>query len=228
MHATFIDLVMISCKAGVKRLVTLFSPSLASNVYQEIVHPQGAVFWTNKFSLADPTINTLELWGAEYQESDAILIKPEDKALLQKIGSREKCAIDFVGTVTGDGRVRLVETDLHAKLPVDLELEHVLGSMPRKLFNLELPTPLLRPLQLPPRLTVAEALERVLRLPAVASKRFLTNKVDRSVTGLVAQQQCVGPLHTPLADYALVALSHFGREGAATSIGEQPLKVSEQ
>ena len=57
--------------------------------------------------------------------------------------------------------------------------------------------------------TVEAALDRVLRLPSVASKRYLTNKVDRCVTGLIAQQQCVGPLHTPLADVAVVGLSHF-------------------
>lgn len=50
-------------------------------------------------------------------------------------------------------------------------------------------------------------------------------QVDRSVTGLIAQQQCVGPLHTPLADVAVVALSHFSSEGAATAIGEQPIKM---
>lgn len=65
------------------------------------------------------------------------------------------------------------------------------------------------PVILPSNLTVAEALDRVLRLPAVASKRYLTNKVDRCVTGLIAQQQCVGPLHTPLADVAVTALSQF-------------------
>jgi hypothetical protein len=73
--------------------------------------------------------------------------------------------------------------------------------------------------------TPAQALDRVLRLPAVGSKRFLTTKVDRSVTGLVAQQQCVGPLQLPLADVAVMAQSHFDLTGAATAIGEQPLKV---
>lgn len=62
---------------------------------------------------------------------------------------------------------------------------------------------------LPASLSVLMALERVLRLPSVGSKRFLTNKVDRCVTGLVAQQQCVGPLHTPLADVAVTAISYF-------------------
>lgn len=69
--------------------------------------------------------------------------------------------------------------------------------------------------------SLRDALERVLRLPSVASKRYLTNKVDRSVTGLVAQQQCVGPLHTPVADVAVVALSFWDTVGAAIGVGEQ-------
>lgn len=137
------------------------------------------------------------------------------------------------------------------RCPVDLQLEWVLGKMPQKEFKMERLPPKLQSLVLPAGLSIRDALERVLRLPAVASKRYLTNKVcvlhlcstslqaqytcahsticlpfqvDRSVTGLVAQQQCVGPLHTPLADVAVVALSPFSLEGAATSIGEQPVK----
>merc|ERR1719420_1717737 len=82
-----------------------------------------------------------------------------------------------------------------------------------------------RALALPESLTVTAALTSgVLRLVSVGSKRFLTNKVDRSVTGLVAQQQCVGPLHTPLANFACFAQSPMTFTGAATAIGEQPLK----
>merc|ERR1719201_383399 len=80
-------------------------------------------------------------------------------------------------------------------------------------------------LSLPVSLTVPAALTSgVLRLVSVGSKRFLTNKVDRSVTGLVAQQQCVGPLHTPLANFACFCQSPMSFSGAATAIGEQPLK----
>ncbi|CAB4001700.1 phosphoribosylformylglycinamidine synthase-like, partial [Paramuricea clavata] len=109
--------------------------------------------------------------------------------------------------------------------PVDIELDVVLGKMPRKEFKMNRIKPTLLPLQLDPKLTVREALERVLRLPSVASKRYLTNKVDRSVTGLIAQQQCVGPLHTPVADVAVTSLSYIGALGAATAIGEQPIKM---
>ncbi|ODN01910.1 Phosphoribosylformylglycinamidine synthase [Orchesella cincta] len=211
------------------------------NVLKELVEPKGAVIYTKRFQLGDPTINTLELWGAEYQENDAILCRTEDFALLQQIADRERCPINFVGMVTGDGKVVLTEKPVATngpvklgldevaaiqkeKNPVNLDLEFVLGKMPRKVFQMEKYKVNLRPLELPTGLKVIDALNRVLRLPSVASKRYLTNKVDRSVTGLVAQQQCVGPLHTPLADVAVIALSYFDTRGSATSIGEQPIK----
>lgn len=81
-------------------------------------------------------------------------------------------------------------------------------------------------LSLPAGTTAAAALDRVLRLPGVGSKRFLTTKVDRSVTGLIAQQQCCGPLQLPVSDVAVMAQAHLGGyTGSATAIGEQPLKV---
>ncbi|XP_071786340.1 phosphoribosylformylglycinamidine synthase-like isoform X2 [Asterias amurensis] len=212
------------------------------NVLKEISEPAGALIRAKEFQLGDPTINTMELWGAEYQESNAILIPGKAEGILSDICQREKCPVSFVGDITGDGKIRLeqeeaecVENDAlngesaskkkrSCSYPVDLDLEWVLGSMPRKIFNMDRVKPNLKPLSLPTNLTVKDAINRVLRLPSVASKRYLTNKVDRSVTGLVAQQQCVGPLHTPLADVAVTALTHFDTVGSATSIGEQPIK----
>ncbi|XP_043076261.1 phosphoribosylformylglycinamidine synthase [Puntigrus tetrazona] len=201
------------------------------NVLKELSEPAGAVIYTSKFKRGDPTLSVLELWGAEYQESNALLLRPSDRSFLERVCQREKCPVDFVGKITGDGKIVLLD-DLckptdgldSGRCPVDLELDWVLGKMPQKEFVLERMAVSLQPLSLPVGLSVLPALERVLRLPAVASKRYLTNKVDRSVTGLVAQQQCVGPLHTPLADVAVVALSPFSLQGAATAIGEQPIK----
>ncbi|XP_038165000.1 phosphoribosylformylglycinamidine synthase [Cyprinodon tularosa] len=201
------------------------------NVLKELSEPAGAVIYCSKFKKGDPTLSVLELWGAEYQESNALLLRPSDKSYLERVCQREKCPVDFVGHITGDGKIVLVDDEGGSgqqadavRHPVDLQLEWVLGKMPQKEFKMERLAPTHKPLTLPPKLTVRDALQRVLRLPAVASKRYLTNKVDRSVTGLVAQQQCVGPLHTPLADVAVVALSPFSLEGAATAIGEQPVK----
>ncbi|XP_003747373.1 phosphoribosylformylglycinamidine synthase [Galendromus occidentalis] len=194
------------------------------NVLKEICEPAGAIIRTKEFQLGDPTINTMELWGAEYQENDAILCKAEDREVLQQISKRERCPVNFVGEVTGTGRIVLEEHDGQKRPPVDLDLESVLGHMPSKTFRLDSYKRPLKALKLPDGLQMTDALHRVLRLPSVASKRFLTSKVDRCVTGLVAQQQCVGPLHTPLADVAVVALSYFDKVGGATSIGEQPVK----
>ena len=160
---------------------------------KEIVEPLGAKIYANRFSVGDPTINTLELWGAEYQESNAILFKPEDRQLLQKICDREKCRIDFVGEITGDGHITLIEDNENSgkenKYAVHLNLKHVLGSMPQKTFEMKKTVPILKPLRLPGNLKIIEALNRVLRLPSVASKRYLTNKVDRSVTGITFKLQ---------------------------------------
>ncbi|XP_065059217.1 phosphoribosylformylglycinamidine synthase-like [Rhopilema esculentum] len=218
------------------------------NVLKEIAYPAGAVIRSKDFTLGDPTISTLELWGAEYQESDAVLIKKQDVQLLKKIAEREKVGVSFVGTITGDGRIILDDSKpaeqngskfgdeisngheepaskrLKQGYPVDLPLDVLFDSFPRKKFQLARSESPLSKLQLPQNLTVTEALDRVLRLPSVASKRYLTNKVDRCVTGLIAQQQCVGPLHTPVADVAVTALSMFDTVGAATAIGEQPIK----
>ena len=131
--------------------------------------------------------------------------------------------VAFIGQVTGDGYIVLHdETD--GSTPVNLELSKVLGDMPQKTFTLDRVTTMLKPLELPRRLTVRKALDRVLRLLSVGSKRFLTNKVDRSVTGLIARQQCCGPLQLTVSDVAVIAQSHFGTTGAACSIGEQPAK----
>nr|XP_018906016.1 PREDICTED: phosphoribosylformylglycinamidine synthase-like [Bemisia tabaci] len=208
------------------------------NVLKELVEPTGAVIFTKKFQLGDPSISTLELWGAEYQENDALLCRPEHVEILRTIGARERCPVNFVGVVTGNGKIILSEddeTNIDAYIkengnnrelmnPVDLDLDLVLGKMPQKVFHLDLQPVIIKTLNLPANLTVMAALERVLRLPSVCSKRFLTNKVDRCVTGLIAQQQCVGPLHTPLADVAVTAISYFETAGIASAIGEQPIK----
>ncbi|GJQ65318.1 ade2 [Trypoxylus dichotomus] len=194
------------------------------NVLKELVEPAGGIIYANRFDLGDPTISALELWGAEYQESNALLCKKEDTELLKRICKRERCPVNFVGEVTGTGRVVLSLDSDQTIIPFNLDLEHVLGKMPRKVFSSTRTAKKLKPLVLPNNTSIYKSLERVLRLPAVSSKRYLTSKVDRCVTGLVAQQQCVGPLDTPLANVAVTAITHFGYEGIASSIGEQPIK----
>jgi len=193
------------------------------NVLKEIVEPLGAKIEVRAFPLGDQTLSVLEIWGAESQEQDALLLRPEHEQLFRSLCAREMAPVAFVGKVSGDGRVVLWDEHDDAT-PVDLELDAVLGDMPQKTFEMKRIAARLDPLRLPPDLTVADALDRVLRLLSVGSKRFLTTKVDRAVTGLVAQQPCAGPLQLTVADVAVIAQSHFSVTGAATAIGEQPLK----
>ncbi len=193
------------------------------NVLKEIVEPLGARINLHEIQLGDQTLSALEIWGAEYQENDALLVRAEDEDQFRELCRREKVPVSFVGEVTGDGRI-VVYDGRSDTTPVDLDLESVLGDMPQKTFVLDRARRDLVPLTLPDDLTLRDALDRVLRLLSVGSKRFLTNKVDRSVTGLVAQQQCVGPLQLTLSDIAVVAQSHTGTTGIATAIGEQPIK----
>ena len=141
--------------------------------------------------------------------------------LLEQIAERENAPMAHLGEVTGDGRVVLFDS-VDGSTPVDLELALVLGEMPKKVFTDEHDEMATKPLDLG-RAGVKDALERVLTLLSVGSKRFLVNKVDRSVSGLIARQQCVGPLHTPLADCAVVAQGFETLTGVATSVGEQPI-----
>lgn len=132
----------------------------------------------------------------------------------------------MIGSIDGSGRVRLVDKTAPAGTPpaVDLDLDKVLGKMPDKTYHFQRTDNKLSPLELPAGTGAMDALHRVLRLPSVCSKRFLTTKVDRHVTGLVVQQQCVGPLQLPVADVAVFAQSHQDTTGIATAIGEQPVK----
>jgi phosphoribosylformylglycinamidine synthase len=193
------------------------------NVLKEIVEPAGAKIEIREVPVGDDTLSVLEIWGAEYQENNALLLKAEHADLFRDLCEREKVPVAFVGRITGDGRIVVHDADADTT-PVNLDLDDVLGDMPQKTFEFERSPPALAPLTLPDGLTVRDALDRVLRLLPVGSKRFLTTKVDRSVTGLIAQQQCTGPLQLTVADVAVIAQSHLGTTGAATAIGEQPIK----
>jgi phosphoribosylformylglycinamidine synthase len=195
-----------------------------ANVLKELVEKAGGKIKLRHIKLGDPTLSVLKIWIAEYQERCGFLINPERIEEFESICQREKVNCEILGEVTGDGRF-VVHDEKDDSTPVNLNLAKVLGNMPQKTFKDERKEHSLKPLQLPEGLSMEEALFRVLRNLAVGSKRFLTNKVDRSVTGLIAQQQCCGPLQLTVGDVAVIAQSHFGLTGAATSIGEQPIKM---
>ncbi|KRZ56606.1 putative phosphoribosylformylglycinamidine synthase, chloroplastic/mitochondrial [Trichinella nativa] len=177
------------------------------NVIRKLIEPYGASIESDNFSLGDSSLSIQELWSSEYQESDAILMNPKNVPLIEKICQRERCLYN----------VLLVKNFHDAADSFQLPKSFILSKPVRsatqifRKFSLDAP--------------IETALKRVLLLPSVGSKNFITNKVDRSVTGLVAQQQCVGPFHTPVADVAVTALSYFETVGAAVAVGEQPIKM---
>jgi len=195
-----------------------------ANVLTEIIDPAGGKIFIRRINLGDPSMTVTDIWCAEYQERSAFLINKERIKEFQAICEREKVNCEVLGEITGDGRVVVFDEE-DDSTPVDLPLDRILGEMPPKSYNLERIPRKFEPLKLPGDLTVEKALELVFKLPSVGSKGYLVRKVDRSVTGLIAQQQCCGPLQLPVADVAVVAQSHFGLTGGATAIGEQPIKM---
>lgn len=194
------------------------------NVLTELVEPIGGRIEVRNIKVGDSTMSVLEIWGAEFQERNAMLIRPEKLEMFKNICQRERVNYENLGEVTGDGKI-VVHDSQDDSTPVNLELAKILGKMPQKTFKDERAKQKLEAVKLDKDITISQALYRVLRLLSVGSKRFLVHKVDRSVTGLIAQQQCVGPLQLTVADVAVVAQNHFGLTGAAISIGEQPIKM---
>jgi len=195
-----------------------------ANVLKELVETSGGRVEIRQIRVGDPTMSVLEIYVAEYQERMGFLIKPDNIKNFEAICEREKVGCEILGEVTGDLRFVVHDSDDNTN-PVDIQIDVLLGNIPQKTFEDARSIPSLAPLALPRNLSVRAALNDVLRLLSVGSKRFLTNKVDRAVTGLVAQQQCCGPLQLTVADVAVTAQSHFGLTGMATALGEQSIKL---
>lgn len=168
-------------------------------------------------------MSVLKIWSAEFQEGYGFLVRPEQIELFQSICQHERVNCEVLGNIDGSGNV-VIEDSTNGTRPVDLNLEQILTNMPQKTFVSIRHTKSLKPLELP-AVSVAQAIEAVFKLPSVGSKGFLVHKVDRSVTGLVAQQQCCGIAQIPIADVSVNAQSHFGLTGSATAVGEQPVKM---
>jgi len=195
-----------------------------ANVLKELVENSGGWVEVRNIKVGDPTMSVLEIYVAEYQERNGFLIRPENIEKFQAICEREKVNCEVLGRVTGD--LRFVLHDAHDdSTPVDIELDVLLGDIPQKTFKDNRKNLAGQPVELPEGATVEGLLHDVLRLVSVGSKRFLTSKVDRAVTGLIARQQCCGPLQLTVGNVAVVAQSHFGLTGIATAIGEQSIKM---
>ena len=189
------------------------------NCLSELVEATGGRIDMDSLPVGDPTLSAREIIGNESQERMGLLIKEEDTARVRRIAERERAPMYVVGETTGD--MRFVFAQRNGTCPIDLRLEDMFGNPPRTIMedtNLHPSFPALTY-----RLSELHTyLEQVLQMEAVACKDWLTNKADRSVTGRVARQQCVGELQLPLSDLGAVALDFHGRHGMATSIGHAP------
>ncbi|MBK8492436.1 MAG: phosphoribosylformylglycinamidine synthase [Saprospirales bacterium] len=191
------------------------------NCFSELVENTGGKIDLDKLPIGDPTLSMKETIGNESQERMGLIISPDKLDLLEKIAERERAPLYVVGEVTGDARF-VFESGRTGEKPMDLALIDMFGSSPKTIMadkDVERTYDAVDydPAQLHPYL------EQVLKLEAVACKDWLTNKVDRCVGGLVAKQQCAGPLQLPLNDCGVMALGYDTPYGIATSIGHAPV-----
>ena len=196
----------------------------SSNVLTELMEPVGGEIDIREITLGDKTMSVAKIWSAEYQERYGILIKPENLELFQKICLRERVNCEVLGKITGDGYVTVIDSK-NGTTPVHLPLQDILGKLPQRTFPSDHLPRHFDPPKIPQNLTIAEAIKITLQQLSVGSKKFITDFVDRSVGGKVAQQQCCGASQIPISDVSILADSYFGLTGAVSAIGEQPLKM---
>jgi phosphoribosylformylglycinamidine synthase len=195
------------------------------NVITELIEKMGGKVRLYKIKLGDPTMSAVQIWCAEYQERQGLLIRPEKIDLFRQICDEEECDMEELGVVTGDGKIVVYATpedEAKGKASVDLPIERVVSGLPETVLTDNPTKPYGRPLKIPIGMTAMDALGLILKQVDVGSKGFWVHHVDRSVGGLVAQQQCCGSLQLPVADVAVSALGHFSLKGMASAIGEQP------
>lgn len=193
------------------------------NCLSELVEETGGNIDLDKLPVGDPTLSAKEIIGNESQERMGLVIHEKDIAKLQKITDRERAPMYTVGTVTGDHRFTIQSKSTGAK-PMDLAISDMFGSSPKVVMEDKTIDRKYQSISYDAS-KLHEYLEQVLQLEAVASKDWITNKVDRCVGGRVAKQQCAGPLQLPLNNVGVMALDYQGKEGIATSIGHSPLSA---
>jgi len=189
------------------------------NSLSELVEESGGKIQLAKLPIGDQTLSAKEIIGNESQERMGLIIKKEDTDLMEDIADRERAPMYRVGEVTGDMKFVFEDAD---KNPVDLKLEYLFGKPPKTTMT-DKTSPHKFPEPEYDKNKLEEYLKNLLQIEAVACKDWLTNKVDRSVTGRVAKQQCTGPIQLPLNDVAVAALDYQGGKGIANAIGHAPV-----
>lgn len=189
------------------------------NCLSELIEATGGKIDVSKLPVGDPTLSSKEIVGNESQERMGLLIPEEAVDKIERIAQRERSPMYVVGETTND--MKLVFEQADGKRPIDLKLEDFFGKAPKTIMRDDT----LEEEYTNPEYDLSKLedyIKNVLQLEAVACKDWLTNKVDRSVTGKVARQQTQGEIQLPLSDLGAVALDYKGKAGIATSIGHAP------
>ena len=221
------NLVRSLCEEDVNPVVSIHDHGSAGHVncLSELVEECGGLIDMTKLPIGDPTLSSKEIIANESQERMGLLIQEEHLDHVRAIAERERAPLYVVGETTGDAHFAFEQGD--GIRPFDLDVAQMFGHSPKTVMVDETverryaPVESLELREEQPS-TLNRTLESVLSLEAVACKDWLTNKVDRSVTGKVARQQCQGELQLPLSDCGVVALDYKGKKGIATALGHAP------
>ena len=190
------------------------------NCLSELVEETGGTILLENLPVGDKTLSAKEILSNESQERMGVVIEDEGSEYLKNVAKRERTPYYEVGTTT-DNQI-LCFSSKEQSSPFDLKLDHLFGSSPKTILKdykstgafAEIPYSLDK---------ISTYLKNVLRLEAVACKDWLTNKVDRCVTGKVATQPTCGELQLPLNNVAVMAIDYSSKKGIATAIGHAPI-----
>lgn len=191
------------------------------NCLSELVEEVGGTIDLRKLPIGDPTLSAKEIVGNESQERMGLVIKTEDVALLEAICKRERAPMYVVGEITGDQHFKF-EDKQTGENPIDLKIEDMFGKPPKTIITDKTVVSKFKEIDYNSN-KIKEYIKQVLQLESVACKDWLTNKVDRSVTGKVAKQQTAGELQLPLNNLGAVAIDFKGEKGIATALGHAPI-----
>lgn len=219
------NLVRALCEEDTNPVVSIHDHGSAGHVncLSELVEECGGQIDMTKLPIGDKTLSSKEIIANESQERMGLLIDEKHIEHVRKIAERERAPLYVVGETTGDAHFSFVQGD--GVRPFDLDVAQMFGHSPKTYMRdntVERHYENVSYSHSDVDKALDEYVGRVLQLEAVACKDWLTNKVDRSVTGKIARQQCQGRIQLPLSDCGVVALDYRGNKGIATALGHAP------
>ena len=178
------------------------------NCLSELVEETGGQIFIDKLPIGDPTLSAKEIIGNESQERMGFVTEKKNLEWIQRIAERERSPFYVIGETTGDHKFTFTNRT-NGDRPIDMKLATLFGKPPRTVLEDQTPNATYSEISYSKKL-IHSYLEQILQLESVGCKDWLTNKVDRSVTGRVAKQQCAGELQLPLNNLGAVAIDYQG------------------